>query len=165
MHLGPGTFIPDPPAEDGCMGYFMGLIGLLIFFALVGSTCSGPSRPPVSQATPPSSGAAGGQRIEQPAKPQPRQVRVTRFLPLAQRTFQEVRPPRLAYYPQFSVVLWQGRQVRIPHQPTEHPYAYLCNMNGALNWCWPRPPQPQAYACTQNATGTPGWCWEEYEWQ
>lgn len=152
--------IPAEAAGEGCLPTLGSIFGFVILMALISmgiDSCSGKKTPTVQNP----STAPQSRPAPQPRTPQ--QVRVTRFAALGPRAYPEVRPPLVAYLPEFSVVQWRGMNVRIPHKPSI-PYAYLCTVNGGLNWCWPRAPSNTARPCSNNLS-VQGWCWEETEWR
>jgi hypothetical protein len=153
--------VPGESGGDGCGGCIGNIIGLFVLVGIIAiaTRACEKDKAQVSTRTP----SVQSQTHSPRPVPQRRQVSVQRFVPLGVRRYPEVRPPLIAYWPEFSVVRWQGRNVRIRHKPNI-PYAYLCVVNGWLTWCWPRPPNQMARPCT-NIGGQQGWCWQESEWR
>jgi len=157
MHLGPGTFIPDPAdAGGGCLEAFAGIIGVIFLFALIGSSCSTTPKSTVPIQSP-SQMQSQDQAVPVPVPPRS----AIQFAPIGPKQFPSPSPTPvfLGREPTDGrqVFAWRGKEwFLLPPPPNR--YAYLCVTNG-LNWCWRNPPHAGAAPCTQRSTGLRGWCW------
>ena len=161
MHLGPGVFIPDPPADGGgCLNFIGGLIAIVVILALVGEACS--KKTPSAQRPV----SAQSQRSSPSTQTQPppsvqRVVPAVQFVPLQSQTFPSPFPQPVLLGSTLGggrVFGWQGRRWVLGPPPPNR-YAYLC-VNSGLSWCWRNPPHFLARPCTQRVTGLRGLCWQ-----